>query len=1244
MFHEKTSKNIRPQGSRESSLCSKHKIREDFKRPIVFLLVVLLLSFLAGIPGTTAQDLKLVDNGYEGLMVAIDEGIPQEQCKRILHGLKTVLGEFSSELYASTGGRASLSQVTVALPRTWGDDLSSCALMQPLTSVAPPVRPHVSITKPHPVFGNRPWAQQTQGCGKPGDRIYVGADLLNSASNDTHSYTARLLLAEWAKFRWGIFEERGHYGDALYPPLYRDPTTHRLRPNECSDPTQNQVPFCSSKQHVPEAPTKHNALCGGRPAWDIITQSDDFSTEKNLARNLTGHLAPSFRFVQESSPRFVLAVEDTAIMNMQRRWEFVRKAVRRVAVYDIPDGAHVALVVFNSVARTVAPLSKMDSVSDVRQRVGSSLPRNPSTVPESHKCVLCGLQEALRALDSDSIGAAGANIILITTGAGAATHHQMDEMIRLVQSRRVRVTPILYPLTERPGTASSSASQSLESLVLASGGSTRTFTVMDEGVGNDSKVSMLVALMDALLAAVRVSGPVDAVDTPVIVESTAYPGGIASMSSGSFTLDDSLGPDVRFSVYYYDLNHVGNAIQLTTPTGQVMSSVNMQEEDGDANVIFVNIPKAERGIWRYKVENRADSHQGLHVQVAAWPSKNRNVNVRVWTSNDGAELNPSDPAQPIILFAEVRDGDYPILNAHVVAKLQRLGTNTTGSGYKPTFIELFDKGIGDPDITSGDGVYSRYLPQMLLFPGHYELTVTATHNNGLAQVPAADTLGRRARMEGDHEVRKCCGSVIAYKHVKPVAPFNRQVPYGVISVVHDASERDIFPPSRILDLRAQLNETTRLVTLKWTAPGDDYDWGRANFYEAVIADSYAQAKAMDGEQIPGLPTPNTVPTEQVMTFEVKKYDQMIYIAVRAIDSASNRGGVSNVATLLVPQPPTTPPPPMTFPSNAHPSASTEPRGRGVTQPIRLAGLALEDIAVIGGVVGGFIVIIAIFAIVCVLHLKRRRKHSNKKEVAHRVEANRNVMVKSNSAVVIDHEDSHDSADSTVKDAEALKPVRPLSPVQSWAASKLLAEHERRFSVTSGPVMPNPNHAMEYNASMHDPFPDVTLTGTHSYPSSQTPSTTHSDPPAYQQSFTEGYAPYPYQYATGYSHEDLPPYTPGLSSQSSQASTAYAHEVPQPAMGEGAYPAELHPFHPSDMPAFVSDNYNSAQAHMYAPYPDNPNLRPMVPARTKVPPPVAPKPQGSRAPVPPVVPTTSSNGAMGSPSSMGEPKRRNVTQV
>ena len=400
------------------------------------------------------------------------------------------------------------------------------------------------------------------------------------------------------------------------------------------------------------------------------------------------------KFVQESAPRFVLLVEDTAVMNMQRRWEFLRKAVRRTVVYDVPDGAHMALVVFNSVAQTVAPLSRMDSVSDVRQRIGSSLPRNPSVSPESNKCVLCGLQEAIRALNADGHGAAGATIILVTTGAGITTHHQMDEMVRLVETRGIRVIPVLYPLTERAGSGPSSAANSLEPLVAASEGEeTQTFTVMDEGVGNDSKVSMMVALMDALLSAIRLSGHPEGQST-VLIHSESYPGGISSMSTGMFTLDDSLGSNARFSVYYYDLNHVGNTIQLTTPSGVILESINMQEEDGDANVIFVNIPTAERGIWKYRVENRADSHQGLHIQVTAQTNPNRHLTTKLWTSNGGVPLNASDPSQPVILYAEVKDGLAAVQNGRVVAKLQRLGTNATGSFYDPLHIELLDNGIG----------------------------------------------------------------------------------------------------------------------------------------------------------------------------------------------------------------------------------------------------------------------------------------------------------------------------------------------------------------------------------------------------------------------------------------------------------------------------------------------------------------------------------------------------------------------
>ncbi|RXG73685.1 Calcium-activated chloride channel regulator 2 [Armadillidium vulgare] len=596
---------------------------------------------------------------------------------------------------------------------------------------------------------------------------------------------------------------------------------------------------------------------------------------------------PAFKIVKEGNAKFVLVIEDTATMNLQsgkvkRRWEFLRKAVRRVVVYDIPDKSYVSVVSFNSVAKTVAKLTYIESEdSDMRQRVGSALPRNPSSVPESHKCMLCGIQEALRSLDEASTDSNGASLILITSGAGTSTHLQLKEMIHLINEKEVKIMLVLYPITERPGTTSITSIQDLMPLTRAGLGG-RSFTVMDEGVGNDSKVSMLMSLMNALLAAVRLSGDADEPGAPILVHRDSYPGGIASMSTGNFALDDSLGPNARFSVYYYDLNHVGNAIQLTAPSGNTL--VPLQEEDGDVNMIFVYLEKAERGMWSYTVENRADSHQGLYVQVTAKRNTSSGLNVRLWTSSGSNPVNASDPSNPVIIYAQIQDNRATVLNARVVAVLQRLGTNETGSSYKPIEIELRDNGNGDPDITAGDGVYSRYLPPLHHLAGRYLLTADVDYNNGMALI-VKESPTRHHKSSShygyfyqQHDSRfsekECCGSTLAKVHSRRAAPFHHHVTYGVLDVVHPFTHFDITPPSRILDLEVNVNDTVYEVTLKWTAPGDDFDIGRAHHYKGVVAPSWDQAKAFQGDTLSGLPTPLTAGNHQTTTLHFTRYEEV----------------------------------------------------------------------------------------------------------------------------------------------------------------------------------------------------------------------------------------------------------------------------------------------------------------------------------------------------------------------------------
>ncbi|CAL4148660.1 unnamed protein product, partial [Meganyctiphanes norvegica] len=123
--------------------------------------------------------------------------------------------------------------------------------------------------------------------------------------------------------------------------VFLDSKTNELHPNICSS-KKNESVFCDPDEHNPEAPTKQNSQCHGRSAWEVIEQSDDFINVQNSTTNMTSTvIEPSITFVQPGSSRIFIAVEDTNVMELQRRWEFVRKAVRRLVVYDISEGTQI---------------------------------------------------------------------------------------------------------------------------------------------------------------------------------------------------------------------------------------------------------------------------------------------------------------------------------------------------------------------------------------------------------------------------------------------------------------------------------------------------------------------------------------------------------------------------------------------------------------------------------------------------------------------------------------------------------------------------------------------------------------------------------------------------------------------------------------------------------------------------------------------------------------------------------------
>ncbi|KAG0730247.1 hypothetical protein GWK47_028655 [Chionoecetes opilio] len=158
-----------------------------------------------------------------------------------------------------------------------------------------------------------------------------------------------------------------------------------------------------------------------------------------------------------------------------KRWEFLRKAVRKLLVYDVPAGSMVGVVKFDQTANTKLPLEMLPSTLNERQRLATaSMPRNPSNVAQSQKCIICGLEEAARMLEENGSSAAGGVILLVTSGSPLPlTPYDIEQMGAVVTQRGARVVPILYPVTARNPKPSSG----VETLAQLSGKSPSVFEV-----------------------------------------------------------------------------------------------------------------------------------------------------------------------------------------------------------------------------------------------------------------------------------------------------------------------------------------------------------------------------------------------------------------------------------------------------------------------------------------------------------------------------------------------------------------------------------------------------------------------------------------------------------------------------------------------------------------------------------------------------------------------------------------------
>jgi hypothetical protein len=336
----------------------------------------------------------------------------------------------------------------------------------------------VRVAGPHPIHGERPYTQQSRGCGQPGDFMALPFSFLLKNGTRGHddprvtdgarslkdTNAAKIFVREWAKLRYGVFDEFGFGHDLFYPNHYLHkgrvhPTGSTNVPMkglwvsrsnlEC-DPVEedclfrptgdnskvvcslgllhdltNVTRYCTNQElsQRPMSPSKHNVLCEGRSVVDVISSHQDF--KRINPKRKANKIVPEIHLFREPTPQYVLVMETSASMDQDEEWKWISKAAQKFIRYDLPVNSNLAIVTFNNDSKVEHPMTEV-SGNDARARLADTIPDKYRLSQSARSCVLCALQNVVhKVLAPENL--AGTHIILLTRAGTNAKESDAKE-------------------------------------------------------------------------------------------------------------------------------------------------------------------------------------------------------------------------------------------------------------------------------------------------------------------------------------------------------------------------------------------------------------------------------------------------------------------------------------------------------------------------------------------------------------------------------------------------------------------------------------------------------------------------------------------------------------------------------------------------------------------------------------------------------------------------------------------------
>ncbi|XP_049628509.1 calcium-activated chloride channel regulator 1 [Suncus etruscus] len=863
-------------------------------------ILILLLHFLEGVLSNSLIELN--NNGYQGIVIAIDSNVPEDEA--LIQQIQDMVTQASPYLFEATEKRFYFKNVAILIPEKWK---TKPEYKRPKLETYK--NADVLVTEPNTPGDDEPYTEQMGNCGEKGERIYFTPDFIAGKKLNEHGPQGRAFVHEWAHLRWGVFNEynndqrfylskgkirpvtcsaniRGENkekkcsgGSCFDRPCRPDKNTG-LYSKDChfiprADQTEKAsimflqslksvVEFCTEKNHNKEAPNQQNQKCNLRSTWEVIRDSEDF---KKATPMTTQPPKPTFSLLQIGQRIVCLVLDKSGSMSTDKRLQRLTQAGKLFLLQTIEQGSWVGMVIFDSVASVRSELIQINSGAE-RDALIKSLP----TAAAGGTSICSGLRSAFTVIKK-KFPTDGSEIVLLTDGEDNTISGCFNEV---KSSGAIIHTVALGP----------SAAKELEELSKMTGG-IQTFA-SDQAQNN--------GLIDAFGA--FTSGNGAASQRSIQLESKGLTLQNSQWMNGTVTIDSTVGKDTLFLITW------------TTQTPQILlwdPSGNKQEGfvvDIQNKMAYLQIPdNATVGTWSYSLQA---SSQTLTLTVTSRASSATLPPITVTSKmNKDTGKFPS----PMVVYAKIHQGAKPILRASVTALIESATGQTTS-------LELLDNGAG-ADATKNDGIYSRYFTAYNE-NGRYSVKIRAlgginsarqkliSQQNGAMYIPGWIENGEVKWNPPKPEINDLQGKQVCFSRTSSGGSF-------VASNVPKNPIPDLFPPCQITDLKAKI-QGGNLINLTWTAPGDDYDYGRASKYVIGISTNILDLRDKFNESLQVNTTdliPQDANSKEVFVFKpeniIFENGTDLFIAVQAFDKVNLTSEISNIAQVSVYIPPEVPP-------------------------------------------------------------------------------------------------------------------------------------------------------------------------------------------------------------------------------------------------------------------------------------------------------------------------------------------------